>query len=112
MQNQFRDAEEYARQQYMIGTGHVDNMKNTINTGVNNMASQGMAMQNQMTSMPGQMISGATNVMNPRLANLGNDLAPRAMEYINDLGTNHGTNYNPQIMNTMNQISQGAMNGL
>ena len=79
------------------------------------MLAQGAAIQNKMVSMPGQIATGPTNMMNPRLANLGNDLAPRAMEYINDLGGNGmrmGGNVQAQSMNTMNQFSHGAINAL
>lgn len=99
----------------MAGMGHMDTMMNTYNTGANTLAAQGGTIQNKMVSMPGQIATGATNVMNPRLANLGNDLAPRAMEYINDLGGNGmrmGGNIQAQSMNTMNQISHGAINAL
>jgi hypothetical protein len=49
-----------------------------------------------------------SNAVNPRLANLGNDLAPKAMEYIQDLKTNNmnASNYPNPPMNQINQLPQ------
>jgi hypothetical protein len=79
IQNQFNTADNFMRQQYASGMGQIDSARNAFGNGINNVAAQGQIIQNQITAIPGQINTGMVNTVNPRLASLGNDLAPKAM---------------------------------
>lgn len=108
IQNQFNNADNFIRQQYSAGIGQIDSARNAFGNGINNVTAQGQMIQNQITSIPGQISNGMANTVNPRLASLGNDLAPKAMEYIQDMGVNGmntGANFVNQPINSMNKFA-------
>lgn len=83
LENQFNAAEEYARQEYMRTVGQLKTPRNP-----NGLKGEAQGQSHNMAMISQGIASSLINGPNGRFTQLDNHNIPRAMEYINDTGSN------------------------